>query len=446
MKHSIFKLSIDKEIGKVNDKSSDSIAQAISNAYTYSCMNTAKTAFGSVFLSPGGDSRNDLKKSILNCLNGIKKCEDIKNTKPSWTIMAVGILNFWTKATFTPGLPPPPCISPAPGPPSSSGTKVLGGDANKLSNKLYEIAGKFKENFDEWVDLLFDALVDFHLTLFGTYFGMAIVGLASVPFQVPWFGIFSSANDSSKNPPVEKVKPDGGIGSKLSNIVEFEKKYEHEMFEYALVTYFNGREIWEGTNYEPGSVSVSEEVEQISDWRISELILTHNHPIQIKEGDVILGFGGAFSPEDIIFAIAYNYYEFRAVDQLYKYILQRPKKGWDDLVQSKGLTTYGVGKSVESRPMYRIKPEVKQSIFDNYDTVYGDRLNGIKSDERRSTKLIKEVITILDDTDKNMISNQATSYDLKAMVSHLDATNAAAMAVCSRLGIPYQRILRGKFK
>ena len=218
------------------------------------------------------------------------------------------------------------------------------------------------------------------------------------------------------------------------------------MFEYALVTYFNGREIWEGTNYEPGSVSVSEEVEQISDWRISELILTHNHPIQIKEGDVILGFGGAFSPEDIIFAIAYNYYEFRAVDQLYKYILQRPKKGWDDLVQSKGLTTYGVGKSVESRPMYRIKPEVKQSIFDNYDTVYGDRLNGIKSDERRSTKLIKEVITILDDTDKNMISNQATSYDLKAMVSHLDATNAAAMAVCSRLGIPYQRILRGKFK
>ena len=80
MKHYIFKLSIDKEIGKVNAKSSDSIAQAISNAYTYSCMNTAKTAFGSVFLSPGGDSRNDLKKSILNCLNGIKKCEDIKNT------------------------------------------------------------------------------------------------------------------------------------------------------------------------------------------------------------------------------------------------------------------------------------------------------------------------------------------------------------------------------
>lgn len=445
MQYNIFKRVIDDQIGKVNAKSTDSIAEAISDAYVYSCMNSAKTAFGSIFLPPPANVKKDLKKSILDCLNGVKKCEDIKNTKPSWTLMAVGILSFWTKINFTPGLPPPPCIGPAPGPPSSSGTKVLAGNVNKLSNKLYEIAGKFKENFNEWINLLFDTLVDFHLTLFGNYLGVAIVGLATVPLQVPWVGIFSSANDSSKNPPVEKVKPNGGRGSQLSNIVDFEKKYQYEMVEHSLITRYDGTRIWESTSNDCCSVDIFNPVEEIIKWNFSDLILTHNHPIQIYLESECFTIGGSLSPSDIVYAISYNYYELRAIDFFYKYIVQRPKTGWDKFVNTDKLDTIIFG-SIELSGTRKIKDDIYEKIEAQYEKVFDAKYDKIKKDSSLSGKLINELKEKWDDDDIQHILRNSKTVNLEEMVAHTEATHDAAAFVCNMLGAPYQRVLRKKYE
>lgn len=448
MNYNDFKNIIDKKLGKVNSKSPDEIATAISNAYELCCYKTCGTIFKSFVVSNTANARKDLKKSLVNSLNSIAKCTDNNNTKIYWTNISVAFLNFWKTVLFTPGMPAPPCVGPITGPPDSSGTKVFGGEINKLADKLFEISGKYKDNFNEWIDLLFDALVNFHLSLFGIYYGMQIVGFAMVPLNIPWKGIFANGSSPSRNKKPQKVQPSGGRGSELSIIKNFEWDYHQYPVEWVVVTTYNGVPIVSPTtNNSKGSVGVPSYIDDIGKWDVADLIMSHNHPLQVTKDGTLLAIGGGLSDADIVCSIYYNYYELRAVDPIYRYIIQRPSEGWYSLMQkdfkkedSSGIVDFFKMKNP------RIKPETLDLIYSKYEQKYDQVADEIFSDSRKSSKLINNLKKLLDDNDIKYLEQWSKQIDYEAVVAHMEGTHSASSYVCNLLGARYERVLRKKFE
>jgi hypothetical protein len=379
MNYQIFEKSLKDNMGLPNNKPIDKIVDAVANAYELSCVNHCSTTFQSKLLS--GD-KNTLKKCIESALKNSSKF-----TKPSsvgWQTMANGFVYYWKSARFTPIPPMPPCTTPNPSSANPGANVMFPGSPTRLKKGL-EFAWT-RTVFKDFVDYLYDALLEFHLTITGNYNGIAPTPLGPAPLVVPWFSIIGgSRRRSLTNNSNSLLKPvPQGRGTYIRAVQLWERKArripDHEENagilspEYIRILYSN--------RGDGSSVSTPEVEINLIKKNLNGIII-HNHPWDdVKEYGSV--YRGSFSAADIINAIDRNVAETRVVNIAYTFVLQRPVGGWSSF--RGGITSKrkpdgtfnsedtGIFKDFENN----LRNEFQEYTYSNFENKYELRFFALK--------------------------------------------------------------------
>lgn len=401
-------------MGVPNDEKPEVIAETISNAYNVACKGFAVTWYQSTLIN------GDVKKLKDAIIDGYATMADSsKDIMAGWQIIALGFSNFWQNSKFTPVPPCAPATGPAPG--DKTGTVVLFSVIKELPAGLQQ---SFKiQEFDMFVRNLYNVLVKYHRTISGNYFG--VITTPPGPIILYWKGILANQS-SDDNFDKLKVYPEGGWGSKIQVIIDFENKYRDAPEEHSLLTdKFGNKPVY--------NTGTSEHVYPAIDW--SEFVDTydnrincHTHPNDriktIIENetdeyiDEIIYFdpqeGGSFSGGDIAIFVGESFgIEARVSAANYTYVMQEPKIGWTKWKQK------------YSNELYKFE-------YDDIDKLLFREI----SNEKRS---------LISSTYTSIPSNILSTYE-KDRIIRDDTLHLTNLEISQRYEIPYARYPVSSYK
>ena len=404
-------------------KDRESVADAISNAYDYANQSASLTQFGNKFLNT---SYTDLKKSIDKCLelNSLKKKQS-KELESSWIDLAQSFGKYWKDAKFTPLPSPAPVIVPSPGIQVDSPGNTL-----TLSKELK--ASLTNGNTDECSFLLTNALINHQKTITGTYLG----NTNGAPTPTPWIGIFSTTPEEPKQKEtgIRKVVPNGGLGSKLKPVIDFEIRRQYEYVEWAQLFSADGNYVSrEFTSNKTDSVSWPLDL-IIRNKLLGDYIAIHNHPPdpmpKNNKDNSFFNVNTSPSYADFYWMNFNKVYEMRVMDLIYIYIIQQPVDG-HKFIAPWELSSY----SNELKKIYMSAYQNEYEKYSNDDELLLKEWRNLRSD--------------MTDTVRNFIFYQrggtGSEYlNIGRVIRHAQGTDAGARAIAKKYNMAYQKISRKK--
>jgi hypothetical protein len=432
MYKNIFKFILRPYIKSRVSKNPKEFVDAIEKAYI--ALNSSSiTMFGQPFLKSKHLDwfKSDLEQGFK--MNELSK-KNSSNEKDGWNMIARGFYNFWKDATFSP-VPPPPGIAS----PTTGVTVDSPGDINKLADKI-KIA--FNQGSVESVlDVLYNTLIEFQSSIRGKYTGLLPNGTVTT---IPWTGVFNGGS-SVTDDDSPQVIPFGGIGSNIKAIVDFEERHKFELFETGITVKLNGKVHREFTNYLENFVGVGIFPEIISSAVNENLIFSHTHPPELDEvRNIITTPASAFSYADFLAAIAMESPEVRAVDLLFKHIIQPPKSGWREFKKVTGLPdifTTSIPVFINFETILDIKNVWETAYESKHDElIYRFQMN--KNEFLNYVKIYENAMTP-DVYDFIFKKHKGWS---KSSIFHGESTHAACIAVSNKYKIPYDRVPRTLLK
>ena len=457
MNYQIFYDKLTKEVGKPHNKPVGQVASAYADAYDLACKGSCKTMFGAVLMT--GD-KNILKQKIETSLKTSANIKDAYSPgvgfrfDSAYKIMAEGFTKYWVNSKFTPMPPSPPCISFDPQS-QNPGVKVspnpppqptfVGVEYYAVAFGNYDFAGNLKnvwqiKDWKKFVDSFYDTLLEFHLTLNGTYNGRAVLVPAPspVPLSVKWYGIVGGTRRKSlSNYDIALSSPvPHGRGTDIPLMRDWEATFR-------VADISSNREYMIAIDprspdellFLQGGFEASAAPLNPFNWdkmkKAQNVIVSHVHPWKepntpipspYKTGWQIIPDKAGFSPQDIWFAIHNNLAEMRASNKFYTYVLQRPAGGW---------STYRVGVAGKRKP---------DGTFNKEDT-------GINPAIRVAIELEFDRIRNLKEKQLDAKYSDPVKYD-----NWGESIHYANRVLSKKYGYKYERIrveelrLRGKYK
>lgn len=404
-------------------KDQDEVAGAISDAYDLANKSASLTQFGNKFL---GSSYTNLKSDIKKCLelNSLKKKKS-NELESSWIDLAEAFGKYWKGANFTQLPSPAPTIVPAPG------IKIIqSGNTLTLAKELK--ASLTNGDTDECSFLLSNALINHQKTINGIYYG----NTNGSPTPVNWIGVFSTVPQEppKKETGIRKVTPNGGIGSQLKSVRDFETRRHFEYIEWAQLFSADGEYVSrEFTSNKTDSVSWPLDL-TIRNLLLGDYIGIHNHPPNPKptanKDNSFYNIHQSPSAADFFHMNINKMYEMRVMDLIYIYIVQQPVDG-HPFIAPWNLSEY--------------KKELKNLYKSAYDNEYEKYSND-------SNLVLKEWQIMRNDmteSTRNFIfyerGGTSSGYiNLGRVVRHAQGTDAGARAIAKKYNLAYQKISRKK--
>jgi hypothetical protein len=444
MNYQIFYDKLTKEVGKPHNKPVSQVASAYADAYDLACKGSCKTMFGAVLMT---GNKNILKKKIEESLKTQSYVKDSSSPgtlrfDSAYKTMAEGFNKYWVDSKFTPMPPSPPCISFDPQS-QNPGVKVspnpppqptfVGVEYYAVAFGNYDFAGNLKsvwqiKDWKKFVDSFYDTLLEFHLTLNGTYNGRAVLVPAPspVPLSVKWYGIVGGTRRKSlSNYDIALSNPvPHGRGTDIPLMRDWEATFRvadiSSNREYMIAI---DPRLPDELLFLQGGFAASAAPLNPFNWdkmkRGQNVIVSHVHPWD--EGNGVINKSG-FSPQDIWFAIHNNLSEMRVSNKFYTYVLQRPAGGW---------STYRVGKAGKRKA---------DGTFNKEDT-------GINPAIRIAIELEFDQIQDLKRMQLDAIYSDSIKYD-----NWGESIHYANRVLSKKYGYKYERVpveelrLRGKYK
>lgn len=404
-------------------KDIDEVANSIVDAYDSANESASLTQFANKFRR--SSYSNNLIEDIKKCLelNSLQK-QKSKELETSWINLAESFGRYWSASEFT-ELP-----TPSPGMVPAGGIAVFNtGDTITLAKELK--AALTSGDVDECSFLLTNALINHQKTLSGKYFG----NTNGSPTPVDWVGVFSTTADKPepKEIGLRMVVPNGGIGSQLNSVKEFEKRRQFEYFEWGQLFSIDGTYVSkEFTSNERARVIWPIEL-KFREIIPGNYISIHNHPPdpipQDFKDNSFYNIHSSPSAADFFFMIYYSEYEMRVMDLIYIYIIQQPPSGHISLME------------------YSVQKSVKKDINDLYEKTYESEYTKYRNDPQliqSKWETVKAHMT--NDVYKFIFYERGGTHspnvNISLTISHAQATEAAARAVAKKYNLAYQKISR----